>query len=440
MSEPDVSTLLTVRQAIEIIDAAEVRPGVIRLPLEQAQGLYLAQELAADRDYPPFDKSLMDGYAVRCGDAAGAPVELRLIGEVAAGREASRSLAAGETMAIMTGAPIPPGADGVVPIEETTRHGDMVRILRAENPSRFIARRGADIRQGQVVLKRGVELQPAQLAVAATIGAHQLDVHPRVRVAVLATGDEIIPIDAFPAGAQIRNSNSLMLEALLKRLGCDVTDLGIAPDDPDIIRAAIIQGQTYDALFISGGMSMGAYDYVPGLLKELQYDLRITKLRIKPGKPFVFGVREGSGVRVQGSGKAGEEKTGTGTISSSFLNPAPQTPNPGQVFVFGLPGNPVSGFACTVRLASRLLTRLAGGVPVERWVPARLSQPLGANGPREFYQPAQLEWGAEGPIVTPLTWKGSADLFTLAVADCLIVRAENQGALDAGGVVQVLEI
>jgi molybdopterin molybdotransferase len=159
----------------------------------------------------------------------------------------------------------------------------------------------------------------------------------------------------------------------------------------------------HDVLFVSGGMSMGAYDYVPRLLREMKFDLRITKLRIKPGKPFVFARRGGK-------------------------------------FVFGLPGNPVSGFACTVRLASRLLSRLAGGQPTEKWVAGRLALPLAANGPREFYQPARIAWTPTGPEVTPLGWKGSADLFTLATADGLMVRPENEGPLPAGATVRVLEI
>jgi molybdopterin molybdotransferase len=421
MSEPDVSNLLTVAQAIAIIDCVPVAPLIERLPISQALGLYLAEDVVADRDYPPFDKSLMDGYAVRAADVAAVPVELRLIGEVAAGGEASRTLGVGETMAIMTGAPLPAGADGVVPIEETSREGDVIRIEGAERPGRFIARRGADRRAGEIVLRRGVKLEAAQIAVAATVGATELEVHPRVRVAVLSTGDEIVPIDAMPGGAQIRNSNSLMLGALLRRMGCEVTDLGIARDDRETIRAAIARGQAYDVLFITGGMSMGAYDYVPGLLKEMRYDLRITKLRIKPGKPFVFGVLEGSGLKAAGSKSAGQTN-GTGA------------------FVFGLPGNPVSGFACTVRLASRLLVRLAGGEPMERWLSARLTQALPANGAREFYQPAALTWAAEGLLVTPLAWKGSADLFTFAAADALLVRGEDEGALPIGAAVRIMEI
>jgi molybdopterin molybdotransferase len=315
---------------------------------------------------------------------------------------------------------MPAGADGVVPIEETTREGETIRILRTINPTRFIARRGDDIAAGTIVLRRGTRLEAAQLAVAATIGAHHVEVHPRVRAAVLNTGDELIDAAETPHGSQIRNSNGPMLVALLQRLGCDVVDLGVVADQKQDIRAAIEEGLQHDILFVSGGMSMGAYDYVPELLREMKLDLRITKLRIKPGKPFVFA----KGSRFEGIATGGE---GSAIELSNR-------------YVFGLPGNPVSGFVCTVRLASRLIERLAGGSPRERWVAAKLAAPLPANGPREFYQPTKLDWTTEGPLAIPLSWKGSADLFTLASAHGLLVREENESARSAGDVVRVLEI
>ena len=216
---------------------------------------------------------------------------------------------------------------------------------------------------------------------------------------MLATGDELVPIDQTPGPAQIRNSNSLMLVSLLKHLGCEVTDLGVVRDTPDAVRNALIDGMRFDVLFVTGGMSMGQHDYVPRTLAELGVDLPITKLRIKPGKPFVFGTKDGR-------------------------------------FVFGLPGNPVSGFVCTVRLAARLLARLAGTDPEPRWTTAPLRSPLSANGPREFYQPVMLS--EKG--VTPLEWKGSADVYTLAAANALLVRAESEPARAAGDVVHVLEL
>ena len=401
MSEPDVSQLLSVAEAIAIIDAVEVTPRVVEVPLDRADGFRLAREIVADRDYPPFDKSLMDGYAVRCADVATTPVELRVAGEIPAGSEAARGLAPQEAIAIMTGAPLPDGADGVVPVEDTERVGDRVRIHRGTSPGRFIAKTGSDVRAGAVVLEKGTMLGPAQLAVAASVGAARVSAFAKPQVAVLSTGDELVPFDQMPSGAQIRNSNSIMLVSLLRRLRCDVTDLGNVRDDPKLVRDALQNGMTFDVLFVTGGMSMGQYDYVPRTLIELGADLKITKLRIKPGKPFVFATH-GTPMR----------------------------------YVFGLPGNPVSGFVCTVRLASRLLARLSGGIAQERLVDAKLANPLPANGPREFYQPVFLDAG----MVTPLQWKSSADIYSLARANALLARAENEPALVAGASVRVIEL
>jgi len=404
VSEPE---LISVTTAIEIIDGVHLTPKIARVDLRDAQGLRLAQDIRADRDYPPFDKSLMDGYAVRCAVVKTTPVDMPIVAEIAAGQRAARALGPGESMAIMTGAPLPEGADGVVPVEDALGDGQQklgnVRILRAEGAARFVAARGADCAAGTVVLQRGTKLEAAQLAVAASVGAATVDVFARPRVAVLSTGDELVQIDQTPGPAQIRNSNNIMLLSLLKRLGCEVTDLGIARDDRTIIRQAIERGLAFDALFVSGGMSMGEYDFVPRVLIELGVDLKITKLRIKPGKPFVFGMK-----------------------------PA----NNGSRFVFGLPGNPVSSFVCALRLCSRLLLRMSGATTLDRWLSAALESPLKPNGSREFYQPAILN----GATVEPLKWKGSADIYTLAQANCLIVRPERAPAIAAGAMVSVLEI
>ena len=406
MSEPPVNDLLTVAQAIALLDATPLDPRVIETDLAQAQGLRLAEDLRADRDYPPFDKSLMDGFAVRGADVTGAlPVDLQLVGEIAAGQTFSGSIETGQATAIMTGAPIPPGADGVVPVEQTEVIGQRVRILSSvSDPSRFIARRGHDCAQGTIVLPRGTLLGSAQFAVAATIGAARVKVFAPPTASVLSTGDELVPVDQTPTGSQIRNSNNLMLVSLLRRMRCDVRDLGSAIDRPEIIRSALQQGMQSDLLFVTGGMSMGTYDYVPRLLKELGVETKITKLRIKPGKPFVFGVKTFSDGR--------------------------------RCFVFGLPGNPVSGFVCSVRLAARLVRRLLGGPSEIPLRPAMVDSDLPANGPREFYQPCILN----GSRAVPLTWKGSADVFTLARADGLIIREENAPALAKGESVNVLEI
>jgi molybdopterin molybdotransferase len=288
-------------------------------------------------------------------------------------------------------------------------------------------------------LTAGTRLGPAQLAVAAAVGATEVEVFENPKVAVLATGDELVPTNATPLGPQIRNSNTPMLLSLLRRLGCNVSDLGTAIDDPDTIRTALRRGLEFDALFVTGGMSMGQYDYVPKLLIELGVDLKVTKLRIKPGKPFVFGTYPG---------KRGPLDREIVDAQSPAL-PIPHSPRPplAPSVVFGLPGNPVSAFVCTIRLASRLLTRMGGGAIEERWLTGKLDIGMPVNGPREFYQPAirtvapgRDSTHGEFASITPLKWTGSADLFTLARANVLLVRPENDPPLPKGTILRVLEI
>src|SRR6185437_4983766 len=309
---------------------------------------------------------------------------------------------------------------------------------------------------------QGTLIGPAQIAVAASIGAAQVCCFARPRVAVLGTGDELVAISETPGPAQIRDSNTPMLAALLRRLGCDVVHIASVPDNPARIAEAIRHGMTHDALFIAGGMSMGEYDYVPRLLVELGVELKITKLRIKPGKPFVFGIGRGRGGEEEtgrqgdtGTGRLGEGETGRPAkvlfpqepVSLSPCPPVSVSPSLSlsPSFIFGLPGNPVSAFVCTLRLASRLLARIAGGKVEERWTTGLLEAALPPNGAREFYQPAARSimpgrFGDDVATIAPLQWKGSADLFTLASANVLIVRAENEPAIASGSRVRVLEM
>jgi molybdopterin molybdotransferase len=300
---------------------------------------------------------------------------------------------------------MPPGADAIVPVEDVEDRQDHIVVRRRVEAGRYIARRGSDCAAGTAVLAAGTRLGPAQMAVAASIGAAKVTVFAKPVVGLLTTGDEIVPIDAPPGPSQIRDSNNPMLAALLQRLGCTVYDFGHVGDDRDQIREKITKSSGCQALFITGGMSMGRYDHVPPILRELKFDLRVTKLRIKPGKPFIFAV--------------GDD----------------QSP-----FVFGLPGNPVSAFVCTLRLASRLLSRIAGEAVREGWLDAELESPLPANGPREFYLPAVLVRSADRTLARPLQWKGSGDVFTLARADALLVRPENDAPRPAGSRVQLLEV
>jgi molybdopterin molybdotransferase len=436
MTDLDVDRLIPVSEALDLLDSVPATPRTVEVDLHAAQGLVLAEDLRADRDYPPFDKSLMDGYAVRAADVPAPDTDLTVVGEIPAGAWPTRPLLAKQAFAIMTGAPLPPGADAVVPVEQTVRPShDTVRILELPRPGRYIAPTGHDARAGAVVLHAGQRLEAPQLATAATVGAARVTVFARPRAAVLSTGDELVPYDHSPADGQIRNSNSLMLMSLLWTLGCDVTDAGHAPDDPQAIARAIQSAlEDHDLLFISGGMSMGDHDYAPAILKQLGVQLLITKLRIKPGKPFVFGILA-----------APSAGGGTSVPSSPLPPPDPQAPignrqsaigNP--KYIFGLPGNPVSSFACTVRLASRLIARLRGLPPQDRWTTAQLATPLPANGPREFYQPGRRD--AHTRLAHPLHWKGSADVFTLSQATGLLVRPENQPPLDTGASVTILEL
>jgi molybdopterin molybdotransferase len=402
MGEPDVSNLMTVEQAMGIIDAAIVRPRVVRTKLLECLGLFLAEDLRNDRDAPPFDKSLMDGYAVRAADVQTIPCELTVVGTVAAGGAADSVLQPGQAMSIMTGAPLPVGADAVVPVEATgsISGSNRVTIREPVASGRFIARRGSDAMAGAVVLKCGARVGAAQVAVAASIGAANLPIFAPPSVAVLGTGDELVAPDQAPVGSQIRSCNNAMLVALLRKFPCRVVDLGIVHDEPGVIEERIRLGLSHDILLVTGGMSMGERDFVPEILRRLGGDLKITKLRIKPGKPFVFAEL------------------------------------PGGKFVFGLPGNPVSAFVCTVCLVSRLVTRMAGGPAGDKVGVAPISQAVEANGPRAFYQPAIFD----GRLLKPLQWKGSADIFTLSRANALLVRSENQPAQLSGAMMEFIEI
>ena len=402
MTDPGVSELITVPEATRIVDAAAVVRRSVTIPLSQSNGLYLSADLKNDRDAPPFDKSLMDGYAVRSADLANIPRELTVVDRIAAGGVAIRAIQPGEATAIMTGAALPTGADAVVPVEftEMAAGQNRVRINQSVPARKFIAVRGSDAPAGAVVLKSGTRLGPAQAAVAAGIGIVDLPVFSAPSVAVLGTGDELVGPEQTPVGNQIRSCNNAMLMMLLQRYPCRAIDLGLVPDDPAIIEHQIQTGLNHDVLLITGGMSMGERDFVPGILRKLGAEFKITKLRIKPGKPFIFAKM------------------------------------PGEKFVFGLPGNPVSAFVCTVCFVSRLLKRIAGGTPGSINRAAPLAGALEPNGNRAFYQPAIFD----GQVLVPLQWKGSADIYTLGQANALLIRPENQPAQAAGTLVEFIEI
>lgn len=403
-------TLPSVDQAVAILDATRVDPIVtIDIDLtrleEQLTSNVLAADVFADRDYPHFDKAIVDGFAVRTADVAVAGVELSLVGEIAAGASGAKPIGPGEAIAIMTGASMPAGADAVVMVEHSELLPDgRVRLDRPAKVGGGVARRGSDVAAGKLLLPAGTLVGPAQLAVLASVGATKVPVIGDPIAHVLITGDEIVPIGEIPTGPQIRDASGPALVSMLRHFGA-LPGLSHVRDDRDTIRTAIDQiASEADVLLVSGGMSMGRHDHVPAVLRELGFELKVTKLRIKPGKPFVFACRD----------------------------------RPGKTdFVFGLPGNPVSSFVCTLRLASRVISRLRGLKPRDDWRLVRLAEGLPANGDREFYLPASVD--ADG-TATPLKWKGSADVFTLARADVLVVRPIDDSARNPGDIVRALAI
>lgn len=427
MSDLGLDRLMNVDDAIAILDAlpVDVRPGPAVVMPDRPT---LEADYAADRDYPPFDKALVDGFAARATDLATPDVELPCVGEIAAGHAWSGdAIAAGTCVAIMTGAPLPPGVDAVVPVEETTPldDGRRVRFARAAKPGRSIAFRGSEAKAGDVVLSAGAALGPAQVAALAQVGgwgwlrdqqfideslgfaewnggieaARAFGRYPTAHV--LVTGDEIVTGPDAPGASGIRDCNGPMLQVLLRSLGISYCPRSHVADDPATVREAIDQlSREHDLLFVTGGMSMGRHDHVPHTLRDLGFALPITKLRMKPGKPFLVATRDES-------------------------------------IVFGLPGNPVAVFVCTLRLAARVIRRMRGEAADGDLKKAKLAAPLPANGPREFYQPATL--GADGRA-TPLDWRGSADVFTLARADALILRPADDRARDLGNTVKILPI
>jgi molybdopterin molybdotransferase len=407
VQELPVDDLLTVDAAIAVLDAHAVTPQRIVLSLDDPalRGAALATDVCADRDEPPLDRSLMDGYAVADVTAD----RLRVVGEVPAGRRWPTPLRPGECVAIMTGAPLPPGAVAVVPIEHATRDGDILTIHRPSKAGQAIAAAAGYVRQGQAVLTAGAIVTPQAvgLLVSAGAGRRKVEVYRRPLVGVLTGGDEIVPADGNPRPEQTRNSSGPMLRALVAALGGTAIDLGHADDTAESIRRHIADaGARCDALLVTGGMSVGAHDHVPAVLRGLGYAMPITKLRIKPGKPFVFATRRR---------EVGEEDS------------------PPSI-VFGLPGNPVSAYVCTLLLAARVLRRLAGRPPETVWQPATLTGDLPANGPRAFYQPAVRD---DGDRVTALDWKGSGDLLTLARANALVCRPERDSPKRAGETVSI---
>lgn len=431
--------MLSVEDALTaVLEAMRPFP-VASFPLNGTQGTVLAEDIVSDVDSPPFDKALMDGFAVRTEDIKGSGTELRIIGEVTAGRVAERPLAAGEAFRIMTGAPLPEDCDAVVKLEETeaAEDGTTVQITAdGIDPGANLMRQGAAMRRGDTVVSAGRRLRPQELGALAELGRATVPVRRRPHVAVLATGDELVPVEQTPGPGQIRNSNETMLAAQIRRAGGQPVLLGIARDEREHLRQKIEKGLKSDILLLSGGVSAGKLDLVPSELEAAGVQQVFHKVRVKPGKPLWFGTLDASGEWPgSAAGSPRNERAGGSLRSTPATRGGADTQ---RRYVFGLPGNPVSSLVCFELFVRPAIRRLMGAEPAApQPVKARLARDHLARGNRPTYHPSRLRWESDGPVVEPLDWQGSADLRATADADAMTLFPPGEATYRAGETVDV---
>jgi molybdopterin molybdotransferase len=393
---------------IEQLKKRERPSATAGLSVWEALGLVLAEEVKTDREYPPFDRSTRDGYAV-CAKEVAAGAQLKCVGEIKAGDTMLDSLAAGTCLQIMTGAAVPSGADAVVMIEHTQREGSVVRFERAAQAGQNIVPRGSEAAAGQTLLKTGTRLGYAELALAAQVGAVDLQCAKKPRVAILSTGDEVVLVEEMPGPFQIRNSNSVSLAAQVRIAGGDPVVLGNAADRVEDLGEKIERGLKEDALVLSGGVSMGKYDLVEKVLKVMGAEFYFDAVAIRPGKPAVFGMCQGKPFEAQGKP------------------------------VFGLPGNPVSTMVTFELFVVPAIDLLSGAearpLPL---VEARLGEALHEKPGLAHFLPARVEWRGGAPEVKALKWQGSGDIAALANANCFLVVPAERDKIAAGERVSVL--
>jgi molybdopterin molybdotransferase len=400
--------------------ASQVSPGDAEFTgLLSASGRVLAEPISADRDLPPFPRATRDGYAVRAADVTQVPVRLAVIGESKAGALPDPRLCSvqqGQAVAIMTGAPLPPGADAVVMVEYTLQAGQAVEIKRSVTAGENYVPRGAEARQGQLLVDRGTLLDHATIAIAASVGMNRLPVFRKPRIAVLSTGDEIVPIETSPGPAQIRNSNTYSLAAQVLAAGGEPVPLPVAPDEPKRLRSLIEEGLGSDLLLLTGGVSMGKYDLVEQVLAELKAEFYFTGAQIQPGRPIVFG--------------------SCTTETETFQTEASA---PHQTYFFGLPGNPVSTMVTFELFVRPMVQALAGMKPRPLiFVKARLKSEVRTKTGLKRFLPALLSGEFENAEIELARWEGSGDVAAQARANCYLVIPPDREQISAGEWVSLL--
>jgi len=403
-------------------------------------GRVLAEGIVADRDFPPFARATRDGYAVRAADLAEVPVQLELAGEVKAGEWPEPGLCTvgcGQAVGIMTGAPLPPGADAVVMAENTSLTDHAVEVRRRVGVGENFVSRGTEALAGQLLLDRGRRLDHTGVAIAASVGKSRVEVFRKPRVGVLSTGDEVVEIDATPGPAQIRNSNSYSLAAQVQNAGGEAVRLPIAPDERGRLRALIEQalieeGLGCDLLLLTGGVSMGKYDLVEQVLSELMADFYFTGAEIQPGRPVVFGsCGEGVLASADGHDSAADGEFAAGTQAGA--------PAPRRKYFFGLPGNPVSTMVTFELFARPMIEALAGMTPRPLiFLRARLKSEIRTKTGLKRFLPAVLSGQFENAEVELARWQGSGDIASLARANCYLVIPPERQRIEAGEWVPLL--
>lgn len=394
--------LSVVEAQATILDAVRPRAAELTPLTPAALGLVLAEDVTADVDSPPYDKALMDGYAVRAKDLPEGRGTLTVVEEITAGRTPREKVGPGQASRIMTGAPLPVGADAVIAVEKTRLLGeDRVQVDdRPTRPELNILRRGREMRQGAVVLPAGTLLRPQEFGILATVGRASVRLIPAPRVAILSTGDEIVEAPQVPGPGQIRNGNGPMLQAQVQRAGGIPTYLGIAGDSIDQLRPPIAKGLALDVLVLSGGVSAGKLDLVPEVLQAQGVAAKVHKIAMKPGKPLFFGTLDQDSKRT---------------------------------LVFGLPGNPVSSFACFELFVRLALQALRGRTdPGPTYIQAELEADFPYRTDRPTYHPARVTPHETGWRLRIVPWAGSADLLALTQANALAVLPEGDHVHRAG--------
>src|SRR6266852_218285 len=389
----------------KIIEAAaglRHAPATETLALLEALGRVLLEPVIADRDYPPFHRATRDGFAVRAADLAAAGRTLDIIGEIKAGDSFAAEIRAGQCAQIMTGAGVPRGADAVVMIEHTKPSKARVLVERTAEPGQNIVAKGSEARAGQTLLAPGKRLGYAELAIAAQVGRTKLAVAKKPRVAILSTGDEVVLVHQTPGPFQIRNSNSISLGAQVSLAGGEPVLLGNAADRVEDLRMKIETGLEAYVLILSGGVSMGKYDLVETVLRDLGAEFYFDAVEIRPGRPAVFGKCRGK-------------------------------------LVFGLPGNPVSTMVTFELFVLPAIDLLGGAAP--RPLPVfrgKLATPVREKGPMTHFLPARIEWEGREAQVTQLPWQGSGDIVALALANGFLVVGPERPEIALGEWVDVL--